>query len=86
MPWSFLTFWYDVFVYVAILLLVSRELYPLVSQSRVLLAHHHHEHFFALQFCFPSRVVAEASLLLWNTLLGLHPGLGWIAEEQSVDT
>ena len=45
----FLTFWYDVFVYVAILL-VSRELYPLVSQSRVLLAHHHHEHFLALQF------------------------------------
>ena len=76
----FLTFWYDVFVYVAILL-VSRELYPLVSQSRVLLAHHHHEHFFALQF--PSTI---ASLLLWNTLLGLHPGLGWIAEEQSVDT
>ena len=63
----FLTFWYDVFVYVAILL-VSRELYPLVSQSRVLLAHHHHEHFFALQF--PSSIYSTTLEYITRTASG----------------
>ena len=63
----FLTFWFDVFVYVAILL-VSRELYPLVSQSRVLLAHHHHEHFFALQF--PSSIYSTTLEYITRTASG----------------